>query len=127
MNAIACYKSLEGASLAVVAMEANNVKGAWVPLRAGDLNLFVVHAPPEDLSAAQAGIDREAGQHSLIRQDAVHCPECGGIHVEFPTRPEMSASAALTSKIAEITGMKSPSFLCRDCQYSWSEQETTHL
>lgn len=94
----------------------------------GDLNfdyltdhgIYVVKAPTKKVDDALEGIARMAEKHSAIDMDAVHCPECRSIHVEFPSRPEMSATAAITSKIAEATGLKSPSFQCRNCQYSWT-------
>ena len=123
MNTIACYKSRQGASLALVAMDKQGIDGNWSANHLSDHGIYVVKARTQDVAAAHEGISKLAEEHTAADADAVHCPECQSIHVEFPARPEMSATAAVTSKIAEATGMKAPSFLCHNCQYSWSPEQ----
>lgn len=80
-------------------------------------------------SEPEAYLDRivaaSRDESDLVR-DAVRCPECGSLRVEFPEHPKRSPSMRsvgyLVDRVGEWLHLGAPAFGCRDCHHIWKHQ-----
>ncbi len=91
------------------------------------MQLTVIHPPEESIGLLTEHIARLQNTSPELFKDAITCPECGSITVEFPSRSLESATlGAIEEMVDEITeklvgGTKT--FHCNTCDYDWQARE----
>lgn len=85
---------------------------------------FHLEAPVEDLARVDALLARWQAEECAL-SEALRCPECGSIKVQYP---QMSRKYALPTLIAHgltLCGLLRHEFFCTDCQHTWPKPTKT--
>ena len=67
-------------------------------------------------------IDWDANDGAL--RDAIHCPECGSLRVDYPQFTRKSLLTNLTMGVAANVGLVDKEFYCEDCHFTWPKHGT---
>src|SRR5215471_19336917 len=55
-------------------------------------------------------------------RDAIRCPECGSLLVDYPQFTRKSMMTNLALGLASSVGMVEKEFYCQDCHYTWPKE-----
>jgi hypothetical protein len=66
-------------------------------------------------------LDWDAAESAL--RDAIRCPECHSLRVEYPQVTHKSMMTNLALGLASSVGMVEKEFYCRDCHYTWPKED----
>jgi len=99
-----------------------------LPAKQGNGHLFVVKTELSDRRTALDTIAAGSLDEPLVEREAIHCPSCESIFVEYPEHPKNSPTMRALGRLIEVVGQlfhdaKSGSFLCGNCGCKWSVEE----
>ena len=67
-------------------------------------------------------IDWDAKESAL--HDAIHCPECGSLRVNYPQFTRKSLLTNLAMGVAANVGLMDKEYYCEDCHFTWPKEGT---
>ena len=70
--------------------------------------------------AEQMLIDWDAAEGAL--RDAIHCPECGSLRVDYPQFTRKSLLTNLAMGVAANVGLMEKEYYCEDCHFTWPKE-----
>jgi len=56
-------------------------------------------------------------------REAIRCPECGSLRVDYPQVTHKSMMTNLALGLASSVGMVEKEFYCQDCHYTWPKDD----
>jgi hypothetical protein len=62
-------------------------------------------------------------QEGALR-DAIHCPECGSLRVDYPQFTRKSLLTNLAMGVAANVGLMEKEYYCEECHFTWPKQGT---
>jgi len=57
-------------------------------------------------------------------RDAIHCPECGSLRVDYPQFTRKSLLTNLAMGVAANVGLMDKQYYCEDCHFTWPKEGT---
>jgi hypothetical protein len=57
-------------------------------------------------------------------RDAIHCPECGSLRVEYPQYTRKSLLTNLAMGVAANVGLVEKDYYCEECHFTWPKAGT---
>src|SRR5437870_2578820 len=81
-----------------------------------------LEVPAEQFARAQQLLsdwDRAEG----VLRDAIRCPECKSLHVDFPQFTHKSFTPNLLVGLFAEIGLLEKDFYCLDCHYAWPKED----
>jgi len=57
-------------------------------------------------------------------RDAIHCPECGSLRVEYPQYTRKSLLTNLAMGVAANVGLVEKDYYCEECHFTWPKEGT---
>jgi hypothetical protein len=72
--------------------------------------------------ACQALVDCDTADETL--RDAIRCPECKSLRVEYPQFTRKSLLPNLVMGLLATVGRVEKEFYCQDCHYTWPREGT---
>jgi hypothetical protein len=57
-------------------------------------------------------------------RDAIHCPECGSLRVDYPQFTRKSLLTNLAMGVAANVGLMEKEYYCEDCHFTWPKVGT---
>ena len=92
----------------------------FVPKQESGVHLEV---PAEQFERAeQFLLDLDASEGAL--REAIRCPECGSLRVEYPQFARHSILTNLALGVASEVGLVEKDYYCEDCHFTWPRQGT---
>jgi hypothetical protein len=77
-----------------------------------------LEVPGEEFERAEhLLIDWDATQGAL--RDAIHCPQCGSLRIEYPQYAEHSVLTNLALGVSAEAGLVEKDYYCQDCHFAW--------
>jgi hypothetical protein len=67
-------------------------------------------------------VDWDAKEGAL--RDAIHCPECGSLRVEYPQFTRKSLITNLAMGVAANVGLMEKEYYCEECHFTWPKEGT---
>ena len=57
-------------------------------------------------------------------REAVHCPECGSLRIQYPQATQKSLMTNFFMGLAAEVGIVNLHYYCEDCHYTWPHDHT---
>ncbi|MGK0188564.1 MAG: hypothetical protein ACI9R3_004375 [Verrucomicrobiales bacterium] len=114
MRPILCYKTNESAETAVGSLASAEIEATSSEQSAnGGGTLFCVNVQePKERMAIQLVEDNN------LATEAVRCPSCESINVEYPAAPRSSPTMNVADKVIDFVS-GTHDFICRGCSHVW--------
>jgi hypothetical protein len=72
--------------------------------------------------AEQMLVEWDASEGAL--RDAIHCPECKSLRVDYPQFTRKSLLTNLAMGVAAEVGLVEKDYYCEDCHFTWPKEGT---
>jgi hypothetical protein len=72
--------------------------------------------------AEQMLVEWDASEGAL--RDAIHCPECKSLRVDYPQFTRKSLLTNLAMGVAANVGLMDKEYYCEDCHFTWPKEGT---
>jgi DNA-directed RNA polymerase subunit M/transcription elongation factor TFIIS len=108
---------LEHAGIPAKVLDQRLLQKIWFLAR--PYSSFHVNIDRDSFEQAHALLS-EAGEHSQLLAEAIRCPQCGSLRVEYPQMTRKFALPSLVAHGLTLFGIKHE-FYCQACQYTWRQ------
>ena len=92
----------------------------FVPKR--NCGVHVEVAAEQFARAEQFLLDLDTHEGAL--REAIHCPECGSLRIEYPQFARHSILTNLALGVASEIGLVEKEYYCDDCHFTWPREGT---
>lgn len=82
-----------------------------------------LEVPADQFERAEDMLTRWDAEDSGLR-DAIHCPECGSMRVDYPQFTRKSLLTNLAMGVAANVGLMEKEYYCEECHFTWPRQGT---
>lgn len=82
-----------------------------------------LEVPADLFERAEDMLTRWDAEHGALR-DAIHCPECGSLRVDYPQFTRKSLLTNLAMGVAANVGLMEKEYYCEECHFTWPKEGT---
>jgi hypothetical protein len=82
-----------------------------------------LEVPAEQFERAEDMLTDWDAKDGALR-DAIHCPECGSLRVEYPQYTRKSLLTNLAMGVAANMGVVEKDYYCEECHFTWPKEGT---
>jgi hypothetical protein len=79
-----------------------------------------VQVPSEDFYEVAEKVNADPEAKRILR-NAVHCPSCESLKVEYPQMTRRFILPTLIAHLLVLLGIMKHSYYCEDCHYTWTK------